>query len=227
MYAVLGVSREIPSVPSPLELARFDEPDPDLVALPDPPRQHRTLALAIFALAAVAALAMVFVLRHDITYALTSSTPADLGDLRGAEARELEAHENRLVRAEGALGAAGGIRYERLLLADTFRAVPVAGRPDIWVELRVPSGEESGRWEPPRQFAGRLVRFDRTGPRRRGLASAIEHATHERVATGAWLLVDGERPADAKWALVLALAFLGFAVWHVTATARMLRKVPV
>jgi hypothetical protein len=209
-------------------LARFEEePDPELVALPAPPRQHRTLTLAILVLAAAAALAMLFALRHDITYALVSRTPADLGDLRVAEARELEAHDNRLVRAEASLGAAGGIRYERLLSAATFRAVPVAGRPDLWVELRVPAGDESGRWEPPRQFAGRLVRFERAGPRRRGLASAIEHATHERPTSGAWLLVDGENPADAGWALVLATAFLGFAVWHITAAARMIRKVPV
>jgi hypothetical protein len=42
-YAVSGVSREVPSVPSPLELApdSKDELDPELLALPDPPRRER------------------------------------------------------------------------------------------------------------------------------------------------------------------------------------------
>jgi hypothetical protein len=226
MYAVLGVSRELPSGPSSLHLAGFEEQlDPELVSLPDPPRAHRTLTLVTLALAALAAVAMIFALRHDISYALASRTPVNLGDLRSVDTRELDMHENRFVRAEAPLGAAGGIRYERLLAADTFRAVPVAGRTDVWIELRVPAGEESGRWEPPRQFAGRLVHFENAGPRLRGLASAIEHANHEVVAGGAWLLVDGENPANLRWAMVLALALLAFAVWHITATARMLRKV--
>jgi hypothetical protein len=228
MYAVLGVSRDIPSLPSSMQLAGYEEQfDPELVALPDPPRPHRTLTLFTLALAGAAAVAMILALRHDITYALGSRTPGNLGDLRIADARELAAHENRFVRAEAALGAAGGIRYERLLSAGTFRAVPVVGRTDLWIELRVPAGEETGRWEPPRQFAGRLARFESAGPRLHGLARAVERANHEGVASGAWLLVDGEKPADLKWVLVLAMALLGFAVWHVVATVRMLRRVRV
>jgi hypothetical protein len=227
-YAVIGVSRENPSVPSPMHLAGAepkDELDPELVALPDPPRRERTLTLLVLALAAVAALAMAFALRHDVAYALSRSAAMSLGDLRAANPGVVLAPcENRLVRAEAMLGAAGGIRYERLLSGDTFRAVPVAGRRDIWVEVRVPAGQESGRWEPPRSFAGRLVRFDSAGPRRRGLASAIEQTTHERLPDGAWLLVDGEDPSDARWAVVLAATFLGFAAWNATAIARMVRR---
>jgi len=45
---VSGVPREVPSVPSPLELGgpsrpSRDELDPELLALPDPPRRERTL----------------------------------------------------------------------------------------------------------------------------------------------------------------------------------------
>jgi hypothetical protein len=227
MYAVFCVARDIPPVRSAVLAAHDDQLDPELIALPDPPRPHRTLTLVVLVLAAAAAMAMTFVLRQDITYALTSRTPAELGDLRSADARELQLRDNRLVRAEAILGPEGGIRYERLLSSDTFHAVPVAGRPDIWVVLRVPARGESARWEPPRQFAGRLVRFDSAGPRQRGLASTIERATHEPSAAAAWLLLDGETPADERWALVLAMALLGFAAWHIAATARMIRKVPV
>jgi hypothetical protein len=227
-YAVFGVSREIPPVPSSMRLARVepvDELDPELVALPDPPRQERTLNLVVLAMAAVAALAMVFALRHDVAYALARTQSVSVGDLGTASTGVLASFENRLVRAEAMLGAVGGIRYERLLSAATFRTVPVAGRPDVWVEVRVPAGQESGRWEPPRSFTGRLVRFDAAGPRHRGLASAIERLTREHVPSAAWLLVDGEEPADVRLVLVLAVTFLGFAAWHTMAIARMLRRV--
>jgi hypothetical protein len=103
--------------------------------------------------------------------------------------------------------------------------VPVAGRKDLWVDVRVPAGQENGRWEPPRTFTGRLVRMSEAGPRHRGLAEAIEVATHERVPAGAWLLVDGENPDAARWSVVLAALCLGFAAWNAAAIARIVRKV--
>lgn len=221
-----SVPSEMPSVPSlPSIQLGIDAPDPELVSLPDPPRRERTLTVVVLALAACAALAMVVALRHDVMYALVRTTVSSVGDLRSATPNVLSSQENRLVHGEALLGAAGGIRYERLLSEDTFRAVPVAGRRDVWVEVRVPAGQESGRWEPPRSFTGRLVRFEGAGPRHRGLKAAIEQTTHERLPDGAFLLVDGEDPRDARWVLVLAAAFLAFAGWHAAVIARMLRRV--
>lgn len=222
-----GLSREVPSVPSALELApdSKDELDPELLALPAPPRRERTLTVVVLALAAALSLAMVFALRRDVAYAFASSTPAGLGELRIASAETLAANENRMVGAEGMLGAAGGIRYERPFLDDTFRTLAVAGREDVWVDVRVPAGQESGRWEPPRAFTGRLVRFGAAGPRHRGLATAIERTTGRTVPPGAWLLVDGEAPESARWTALLAAMFLGFAAWNAVAIARILRKI--
>jgi hypothetical protein len=213
---------------SALELAareREDEIDPELVSLPNPPRRGRTVAVLILGVAAVAAIGMAVVLRHDVLYALASTSPVTVGDLRIATDATLESNENHLVRAEGMLGAAGGIRYERPFVDDTFRTLPVAGRANVWVDLRVPEGQESGRWEPPHSFTGRLVRFDAAGPRHRALAAAIERAARVPVPGGAWLVVDGEAPESMRWAIVLAGLFLGFAVWNGSAIARLLRKV--
>jgi hypothetical protein len=74
-------------------------------------------------------------------------------------------------------------------------------------------------------LAGRLVRFDAAGSRHRGLRAAIEQATHEHVPENAWLLVDGEDPDDARWSIVLAVMFLGFAGWNAASIARIVRKV--
>jgi hypothetical protein len=186
--------------------------------------------VAILALAAVSALAMTLALRRDVTYALgplfgQGEAAAHVGDLRLATPRALTANENRFVRGEAMLGAAGGIRYERPLVADSFRTLPVAGRDDLWVDVRVPAGQENGRWEPPRTFAGRLVRFGDAGPRHRGIAEAIARVTHERVPASAWLVVDGEEPASSRWVLALAAALLTFAVWNVLSGVRLVRRV--
>lgn len=183
------------------------------------------MTIALLALTAIASLLMVFALRRDVAYALRGEAAVDVGDLRTTDASTLAQHENRPIAAHAMLGAAGGIRYERPFAADSFRALPIAGRSDVWVEVRVPDGEESGRWEPPRSFAGRLVRFDQAGPRHRGLASAIEATTSQPVPPNAWLLVDGEPPASSRWALALAALFLVFGAWNLTAIGRLVRKV--
>jgi len=222
------VPRGTTPIAAPLDLAAReveDEIDPELISLPNPPRGGRTLAVLILAVAAAAAIGMAVVLRHDVAYALASRSPATLGDLRTATAAALESKENRYVRGDAMLGVAGGIRYERALVDDTFRTLPVAGRKDVWIDVRVPAGEESGRWEPQRSFTGHLVRFDMAGPRHRALASAIERATGVPVPRGAWLLVDGEAPESTRWAIVLAGLFLGFAVWNGASIARILRRV--
>jgi hypothetical protein len=230
---VRGVSEEpqpLPSLPA-LALAGGgtpDELDPELAELPGPPRRARSLTVLVLALAAAAALLATFSLLREVAYALAGDSPATLGDLRSVSTAVLAANENRPIRGDAMLGAAGGIRYERPFVSDTFRTLPVAGRAepfDMWVEVRVPAGQESGRWEPPRTFEGRLVRLDAAGPRHRGLRAAIEQATHEPVPKNAWLIVDGEDPVDARWAIAVSLMFLGFVGWNVAATARILRKV--
>jgi hypothetical protein len=208
-----------------VEVAARDEVDPELLALPDPPRRERTFTMAILVLAAASALALTVALRTDVAYALRGTPALALGDLRTTPAAVLAANENGFVRADALLGAVGGIRYERPFVADSFRTMPVAGRGDLWVDVRVPAGQESGRWEPPHAVAGRLVRIGAGGPRHRGVASAIADVTHEKVPTPAWLLVDGEEPAGARWAIVLAAALLAFAAWNVAAAVRLVRRV--
>jgi hypothetical protein len=238
---VRGVPREprsLPTLPSSATALQLpgsaaadggsSEFDPELVELPSPPRGARTLTVLALSVAALSALAMTLALSHEIAYAFAGHSAATLGDLRSVSAASLAANENRPVRAEAMLGAAAGIRYERPFVDDSFRMLPVVGRAeplDMWVEVRVPSGQESGRWEPPHSFTGRLLRFDAAGPRHRGLRAAVEQATREHVPEGAWLLVDGEDPVDLRWAIVLATMFLGFAAYNAVSIARIVRKV--
>jgi hypothetical protein len=175
------------------------------------------------AVAAVASAAMALALTRDATYALQSTSVSDLGDLTATPASALVSNE--LVHGRGRLAGAGALRYERPFESDSYRIAPVAGRPDVWVELRVPAGEESNRFVPKTDFVGRMVKFSSTGLRHRGLRSAIEDRTGQKVGSDAYLVVDGQTPEGARAYALLWLMFVSFAVWNVVAIARLVRKV--
>jgi hypothetical protein len=216
-----GTSPGTPDSPaSPLEP---DAIDPELASLPEPPRTERRATLLLLAVTALSSIAMVVVLARDAAYAFAGGDLVDLGSLRTASPAALL--PNKFVQGEGMLGAGGAIRFERAFESDTFRIAPVAGRTDVWVELRVPSGIDPGRFIPPTSFTGRLVRFAAAGPRHRGLAASVTDLTGQPVPPGAWLLVDGESPAQSRWAVVLVVLFAGFAAWNAIAIARLARKV--
>jgi hypothetical protein len=213
-------------------VADDDAVDPELLALPAPPRTQRRITLALLAMVAVTGAAMAYSLRGEAAYALAPAADIDLGDLYAFNASDSSTagagavvEPNRFVSAHGSLGGALAVRFERPFESDTYRVAPVMGRRDLWVEVRVPSGEEGKRYVPPTSFRGRLVRWSGSGIRHRGLERAVDSLTHEAVPEGGWLLVDGESPAGARGALALAALFLGFAVWSVVTASRLVRRV--
>ena len=125
---------------------------------------------------------------REVAYALAGDTPADAGrPSRRRPTRRSPPTRTGSSAPRRCSGRQAASATSDRSSDDTFRTLPVAGRAepfDMWVEVRVPSGQESGRWEPPRTFAGRLVRFDAAGPRHRGLRAAIEQATHAQVPPG-------------------------------------------
>src|SRR5688572_1604109 len=108
--------------------------DPELLDLPDPPKRDRTITVALLVFTAIAALAMILALRRDAAYSFAPPSARDVGNLNHAPADTFA--ENQYVRGEAMLGAGNAIRYERPLVSDSFRLMPVAGRDDVWVEVR-------------------------------------------------------------------------------------------
>jgi len=206
-----------------LDIGQDESVDPELLDLPNPPKRERSVTVAMLVFTAFASLAMVAALRGDAAYSFASDRAIDLGDLGSAPPAAFV--ENGFVSGTAMLGAAHAIRYERPLVSDSFRLMPVAGRPNVWVEVRVPAGAENIRYVPPSQFTGRLVKFDNAGPKHRGLASAIHDATGQKVPEASWLLVEGDAPRGSRFAVILIAMFLGFAVWNLSVTAKLLRKV--
>lgn len=198
-------------------------PDPELIALPAPPKRERTVTVVLMAITALAAAWMSTLLMGEARYALTPGQLVEVPDLTtlspGADL------DNRYVRANGLLGTAGAIRYGRAAEGDSFRLAPIAGNPKIWVEIRVPEGFEGPRFVPPTSFAGRLVPFREAGIRHARLPEAVRAQTDKQVPDDAWLLIDGSSPRASRWAVALVALFLGFAAWNLGAIARVLSRV--
>jgi hypothetical protein len=208
---------------APPRILDVAEPDPDLLALPAPPRKERTATVIMMVITTIAALGMAFLLRGEARYHFSSGQPLDLGDL--AMLRPTEDLANRYVRATGLLGTQGAIRYGRVAEGDSFRLAPIAGSSNVWVEIRVPEGFEGPRFVPPTTFAGRLVPFKRAGIRHVGLAGSVGEKTQVTVPEDAWLLIDGSSPSTSRWAVALAALFVAFAAWNLLGAAKVLSRV--
>jgi hypothetical protein len=199
--------------------------DPELIALPAPPRRDRTATLVLMAATALAALGMCGALAGEALYATTPGRPVEVADLAALDPGDDLA--NRYVRGHALLGTAGAVKYGRPAEGDSFRLAPVAGNARIWVEIRVPEGFEGPRFVPPSTFAGRLVPLDDAGIRHAGLRRAVAErgGGGASMPEGAWLLVDGNSPRASRWALALVVLLLGFAGWNLVGIARLLRRV--
>lgn len=198
-------------------------PDPELEALPAPPRRERTIAVTVMLLTTLAAAIVAWSIRGEALYALTPGKPAEVGDLTQLSPRAELA--NTYVRGMGLLATQGGIRYARPAEGDTFRLAPIAGNEKIWVEIRVPEGFEGPRFIPPGLFAGRLVPLKEAGLRHRGLAGQVLDKTKVSIPDDAWLLVDSSSPRASRWALLVVVMLVAFAAWNGFAVWKILSKV--
>lgn len=199
------------------------EPDPELIALPAPPKRERSLTVVLVSLTAIASALVAWSLRGEARYAFTSGEPTDVGDL--VAFRPGAAHENRYVRGVGSLGSGGAIRYGRAAEGDSFRLAPIAGNEKVLVEIRVPEGFEGPRFIPPSSFAGRLVPLRDAGLRHASLRTAVEDRGGVQVPDDTWVLVDGSSPRASRWAAALAALFVGFSLWNVLSAVKLLARV--
>jgi hypothetical protein len=199
------------------------EPDPELIALPSPPKGERTATIVLMVVTTLAALALTWSLRGEARYAASGGDPVEAGDL--ARFTPSDTVKNRYVRGSGSLATTGAIRYGRAAEGDSFRLAPIAGNDKIWVEIRIPEGFEGPRFIPPATFAGRLVPMSEAGLRQWMLRTDVKEKTGTRVPDDAWLLIDSTSPRASRWALLMTLLLLGFAAWNAVGIVRLLARV--
>jgi hypothetical protein len=206
------------TTPEPL---RTEELDEELAQLPPPPRAERTWSLLLLLLSAVSALALAFALRAEAGFALNGGAGArELGELR---AQTLAPGQS--VSFVATFAANGATQMDRSLTSGSERVVPVLGREDVWVVMRTNELPQTGRFVPVRAVQGHVVPLYAPGLRYRGTADAIGAALGKAPPSAAVLVIDGEEPSNARWALFVVLACVGFALWNAFTAFRLLKRV--
>jgi hypothetical protein len=208
------------SSPPDASMASTAALDPDLLALPAPPRAMRTTAVMLLATTAAGAVMLTAGLVSDARYAFAASSPEEVGEL--AALVPSAARENTFVTAVARLDGARALRYGRTTESDTFELRPVAGNNAMWVELRLPRGTE--RLDPAPVFVGRLVPMESAAFRYRGLGRSEELAATP-IPRGAWVLIDGATPASYRWTVALAALLVLFAGYSVATIRDIVRRV--
>lgn len=175
-------------------------------------------------LSAAGSLALALHVLPDVGYSLTSGPPRELGDL--TKRVPDGASTNSWVHGEATLSTTRAIRYQRPLESDSYRLAQVEGNPQVWVQVRVPAGEEGPRFVPPSSFVGRFIPVAESGLRQKDLRAAVSEVGLSPLGDDAWLLIDGESPAAMRWVLGLLALLIGFFVFNVIGLLQLSRSIP-
>jgi hypothetical protein len=183
--------------------APADEVDPELIALPAPPKGKRLVAMTVMALTVAASGLLLASLGSDVGYFFASSDSRDLGDATAVSSATLE--PNTYVRIRGTPMASGMVRYHRLFGGD-YVVFPLAGQEQrtIYVQLPV-SGPRAERELMRREYDGRLVTFGALGGRFRSVRTHLDEQLQMPVSADTFLLLADEPPGSYGWSLGLAL----------------------
>jgi hypothetical protein len=200
------------------------ESDRELAELPAPRRPWRRATLTSLALGCLGSVLLAWAVVPDVSYSLSGGQPRELGELAGKQFGS--DHRDTWVHGAGELSVANAIKYQRPLERDSYRLASVEGNPKLWVQIRVPAGEEDPRFVPPDSFVGRLLPVSELGIRQRGLREAVAEAGLVPPGDDAWLLLDGESPAALHWALGLFGLLLAFAGFNAVGLFRLTRPIP-
>jgi hypothetical protein len=213
----------VKDIAEPDAAPREDSVDPELVALPAPPKGRRLAAMTVMALTVVASLALVGSLRADIAYFFAPATVVDLGEVTAVDPAALE--PNTFVRVSGTPSAAHTVRYGKLLSSTTYAVFPLAGQRDVFVQVPV-AGAEEERSLARREYAGRLVTFGQLGGRFSQVRQYLGDAMGVPVSSESFLILADEPPGSYGWALVLAALCLLFVLVNVVLMLRWFRPLP-
>jgi len=213
-----------PGVPFPPVAEDARDPELEALAASRDASGRRALGL-VRVLSIVAAGLLAFSLRHDLRYALASSTPTELPS--SASTEQLRANAHRYVSIAGIPGGVGAVDYRRAAQSGVYRLAPLVDRPDILVELRLPNGADPSRFVPPTTVAGRLVPLDEGGVRFGDARGLLERATGRPVPASAFLLEAGAQPSLRAPAPILgavALAVVALQAAFLASSARSRRR---
>lgn len=209
-------------LPAPPPPGTADVVDEMMAGLPAPPRARRRVLSVLLSAVSAMSLFLAFQFRDDVTYAMASAQPVDLGD--GVSANPALAGANRLVTLRAAPSMAGAVNYSRWLFPGQHLVFPVAGREGreaVYVQVsQDAAGVDAMRRG---EFQGRLIPFRAAGGRYAGVGSYVRGHLDGRVSGATWLLVDGATPRSVVWAPLLATFLAALALSNLALLGRLLR----
>lgn len=197
--------------------------DPELLALPAPPRARALATAGLMAAVIAASALLMWGFRGDLGYFLSAGSPVDIGDARALD----RVPDNRFVTVRGLPRAASAVRFRRLARGGTYRIYPVMGQPALFVQSFVPDGTRVGHRPRHGEYSGRLVSFEDARGGYEAIRAFLERDMGVEVPTNAYILMDGESPADYAWVIGLYLLLGAFVATNGILLYRHLRPVPI
>lgn len=196
--------------------------DPELAALPAPPRARRLATLVLMALVAAGALGLLASLGDDLGYLLSRSPAADLGEAVQVDPASLTA--NSYVRVRGTPMLSHALRYSRMWNDGEYAVFPLAGQRHVFVRVAAPDLERF-RMSPRREFAGRLVTFGQLGSEFSAVREAFAQRMGPEVSSETFLVLADEPPGRYGWVILVALVCLLFVAVDVALMVRWFRPI--
>lgn len=197
--------------------------DPELLALPAPPRARRVLSAALMLGTVLASLALLGAIRADLGYFFAEERAIDLGDATTLDVASLTT--NRFVRVVGTPMASGTVHVQRVLGGETSAVFPLAGQRALLVSAPIAGRDEEARLS-RREWSGRLVTFGQLGGRLSGVRAYLRDRVELPVTRDSYVLLADEPPGAYGWALGLALMCLAFVAVNLALVVRWFRPAP-
>lgn len=197
--------------------------DPELLALPAPPRGRRFLALTLMALTVVASFGLLVSLQRDVRYFFSDAHAVELGEATAVNAAALPS--NAFVRVRGTPMASHTAHATRVIGGTTYAIFPLAGQRAIFVEMPLSSAGDERRVA-RREWSGRLVTFGELGSRYASVRAYLREHMDVPVTSETYLLLADETPGEYIWSLGLAVLCVAFIVINVMLLLRWFRRIP-
>lgn len=201
-----------------------DAADPELIALPAPPRGRRLLAMTLMAAVVVGAAGLIGQIRADVAYFFQPSAVIDLGQARDMDVASLPT--NAFVRLRGTPVLSKMVKFTLPLTGSEQAVFPLSGQRHVFVQVPLADLDDADKGARG-EFFGRLVTFGTL----RGRLAAVQGYLHDAmgmpVTSESFVLIADEAPESYLWAPLLAIVCLLFITTAVILMLRWFRPLPL
>lgn len=222
LFVVTHLEPGAPPLQSALE--RESELDPELLALPGPPKGRRLWAMTLMAALVALALGLASSVRSDMAYALLPDRAQLLGEAVNLNLAELPS--NAYVTVRGTPMLSGMVRFEAGWFGAEYVVFPLAGQRNVFVQVPAENLRDP-RTSSNTEFAGRIVTFGELGGRFRVVREFLAQRLALPVTAETYLVVAEDLPRSHAWSLffgAFCLAVVGLNVWLFSRWFRPIRR---